>query len=77
MSQTNNQGTAPGLSYVSGTSDTPLLFLTVGQVMEQAVAQWGEREALVIPHQNVRLSYAELNAMVDEFAAGLVAFSSA
>jgi len=59
-------------SYVSGTADQPLLFLTIGQTLERAAAQWGEREALVVPQQNVRLSYRQLDAAADELAAGLL-----
>jgi len=62
--------TAP--SYVSGTSDEPLLFLTVGQALDRAAARWGAREAVVVRHQDLRLTYAELLAAADELAAGLL-----
>ncbi|MEM7542077.1 MAG: AMP-binding protein [Pseudomonadota bacterium] len=58
------------VSYVSGTSSVPLLFQTIGQALDSAAAQWGDRDAVVVRHQNVRLSYAALKARVDEVAAG-------
>ena len=61
------------LSYVCGASDTPLMFKTVGGVLEDAVRQWPDREALIVRHQGVRLTYRELNHRVDNVAAGLVA----
>lgn len=59
------------LSYVSGVSDHPLRYETIGQALERITALHGDKEALVSCHQNVRFSYAELNAAVDEAAAGL------
>ena len=61
------------LSYACGISDKPLLFQTIGAALEDAARRWGGREALVIPHQDIRWSYGELLARVDAFAAGLVA----
>ncbi|MFT4581806.1 MAG: fatty-acyl-CoA synthase [Gammaproteobacteria bacterium] len=61
------------MSYVHGTSVEPLKFLTIGQALEDAVAQWGSREALVACHQNIRWTYAELDAAVDNLARGLLA----
>lgn len=60
------------LSYVCGTSDKPLLFKTIGTAIAQAAAKWGDREALVVRHQNIRWTYAELLVRVDDFAAGLI-----
>ena len=60
------------LSYVSGVSSAPLLYKTVGAVLEEAAARWGEREALVVRHQNIRRTYRELNEAADRLAAGLV-----
>jgi fatty-acyl-CoA synthase len=60
-------------SYVHGTGDLPLLDLTVGQLLEQAAGRHPDRPALIVRHQNTRLSWAELNAAADWFGAGLVA----
>ena len=59
------------LSYVSGVSDHPLCYETIGQALERITALHGDKEALVSCHQGIRLSYSELNAAVDEAAAGL------
>ena len=60
------------LSYVCGVGGEPLLYKTVGAVLEEAAGRWGEREALVVPHQNIRWSYRELDQAADRLAAGFV-----
>jgi len=65
-------GTRPA-SYVCGTSEVPLIYRTIGDALREAAARWGEREALVVRHQAVRLTYAELDRRTDELAAGLLA----
>ena len=59
-------------SYVSGTSSQPLIGLTIGRYFDAACAAHAQREALVVCHQQVRLSYAELRAQVDAVACGLL-----
>jgi fatty-acyl-CoA synthase len=61
------------LSYVCGTSDEPLLYKTVGAVLEEAAARWPDRDALIVRHQSIRWNYRELNAAADRFASGLLA----
>jgi fatty-acyl-CoA synthase len=60
------------LSYVSGAGSEPLLYKTVGAVLEEAAEGWGEREALVVRHQNIRWTYRELDQAADRLAAGFV-----
>jgi len=60
------------LSYVAGTSDTPLLYQTVGAALETATARHGDRPALIVAHQNVRWTYADLNQKATDVAASLV-----
>jgi len=60
-------------SYVCGTSDQPLIYQTIGDAFDQAVEQWGDKEAVVVRHQDIRWSYRELGEAVDAFAAGLLA----
>lgn len=60
------------LSYVSGTSDEPLLYKTVGGLLEDAAARWPDRDAIVFAHQDVRWSYRKFNDEADRFAAGLI-----
>jgi fatty-acyl-CoA synthase len=62
------------LSYAHGTSTTPLLGQTIGASFDTAVAAHGEREALVVCHQGVRWTYAELGERVDQLARALVAW---
>ena len=59
-------------SYVHGTSTTPLCGDTIGRHLEAAVSRWGDREALVVRHQDVRWRYTELNERAEAFAAGLL-----
>jgi fatty-acyl-CoA synthase len=60
------------LSYVHGASDQPLIGQTIGQFFDDACAKWAKRPALLVRHQNVRLSYAELREAVDKLAAALL-----
>jgi len=60
-------------SYASGTSDVPLLGDTIGANFEATVARFGDREALVDASTGRRLTYAELDAAVDDVARGLLA----
>jgi len=60
-------------SYSSGPTEHPLWEKTVGQVLEETTSQYGDREALVSCHQNIRWSYNQFNAEVDKLAAGLLA----
>src|SRR5262249_14265104 len=46
---------------------------TIGAAFDRIVGQAPDNEALVVRHQGVRWTYAELKARVDAFAAGLVA----
>jgi fatty-acyl-CoA synthase len=63
----------PAPSYSHGVSDVPLLGDTIGANLERTVARFGDRDAVVSCHQDVRLSYAELDAAVDRIACGLMA----
>ena len=62
-----------GLSYVHGAFDVPLLGETVAAHFDRAAALWPNRPSLIVREQGVRWSYAELQAQVDAFAAGLLA----
>jgi fatty-acyl-CoA synthase len=64
-------------SYVHGVSATPLIGDTIGVHFDKAAARWGERDALIVRHQNVRWTYGELKTKVDAFAAGLLALGLA
>lgn len=60
-------------SYVCGTSDTSLLYKTIGQAFDETAATYAHREAIVVCHQDIRWSYAQLKAAVDAYASGLIA----
>ncbi|MGE0331808.1 MAG: AMP-binding protein [Ramlibacter sp.] len=60
-------------SYVHGASDVPLVGETIGVHFERSVDRWGDREAIVMRHQNIRLTFRQLKDRVDSLAAGLLA----
>ena len=62
-----------GLSLVRGDTEVALLELTLPQFLARAVARGGDREAVVFREQQVRWSWREFAARVDELAAGLLA----
>ena len=49
-------------SYTSGTSDVPLLGLTIGDMFDQTAARYPDNEALVSRHQGLRYTYRQLQA---------------
>ena len=51
-------------SYVCGPGNTPLLGMTIGQLLDKTVEKHGDNEAVVVVHQNVRKTYQELRADV-------------
>ncbi len=59
-------------SYVHGACAKPLIGQTIGRFFDEACARHAEREALVVRHQNVRLTYAQLKLKVDALACGLM-----
>jgi fatty-acyl-CoA synthase len=61
------------LSWAHGASATPLLGETIGANLERTVAAYPDRDALVVRHQGVRLTYTQLGERVDRLARGLVA----
>ena len=59
-------------SYVRGDTAPALIGATIGAYLDDVARRDGTREALVIPHQQVRWTYADLKARSDDFAAGLL-----
>lgn len=59
------------LSYVSGTSNVPLLGMTIGEMFDQTVARHSEVIALKVIHQNITWTYSQLKEQVDQCALGL------
>jgi fatty-acyl-CoA synthase len=60
-------------SYDHGVAQTRLIGDTIGQAFDRTVARFPDREALVVPYQDVRWSWSELGRRVDALAAGLLA----
>jgi fatty-acyl-CoA synthase len=59
-------------SYTSGTSDKPLLGLTIGDLFDQTVERHADHEALVSRHQGLRYTYRQLRLEVDRCARALM-----
>ena len=64
---------AESRSYTCGTSDVPLLGLTIGDMFDGIVARHGDNEALVSRHQGLRYTYRQLGGEVDRCARALAA----
>src|ERR1700730_9943874 len=67
-----NAQASPKISYDHGVSDKKLIGETIGMFFDRTVEKYRDREALVVRHQNVRWSWAELGRRVDDLAAGLM-----
>jgi len=62
------------LAHDAGPTAVPLIHETIGDNLAATVARYPDNEALVVPYQNVRLTYSEFAAEVDRVARGLLAF---
>lgn len=60
-------------SYAHGTSDNPLIGDTIGVHFDKVVSRWGNQDAVIVRHQNIHWTYAELKKQVDAVAAGFLA----
>ncbi len=63
------------LSYASGTSNEPLLGVTIGDLFDSTVNEYPSNEALVVLHQNIRWTYQRLQVEVDKCARALLSCS--
>jgi len=59
-------------SHVVGDTSQPLWEETIGAHLARVAATWPEHAALIVPQQNVRLNWCELDAAVTRLAAGLL-----
>ena len=55
-------------SYVCGVSHQPLRYQTIGDALSEAATRWGRNDAVVSVHQNLRLTYAQLNEQAEKLA---------
>ena len=60
------------LSFVAGSSAMPLKYETIGRAFDDTALRFASRDALIVPLQQVRWSYAELKHRVDLLATGLL-----
>lgn len=60
------------LSSVEGSGEVPLKYETIGRAFDATAQRFASRDALIVPLQQVRWSYAELKHRVDLLAAGLL-----
>ena len=60
-------------SHVWGGTVPALIEQSIGAVFDETVERWPNETALVVPHQDVRWTYAELKQRVDALARGLLA----
>lgn len=59
-------------SYSSTSSDTRLLGVTLGQLVDSSAEKFGDRDAIVSCHQNIKKSYSSFKTDVDKLAAGFL-----
>ena len=59
-------------SYVHGASAQTLIGETIGRYFDAACERHAERDALVVRHQQLRLTYGQLRQRVDALACGLM-----
>ena len=53
-------------SYVSGPGFPPLMGFTIGQTVDRAADMYGDREAIVVTHQNIRRTYTQAEKNEDQ-----------
>ncbi len=60
------------LSYVHGAHEVPLIGETIGSFLDSVADRFGDQDAIIVPHQNVRWTYREFHQRVNQLAAGLL-----
>ncbi|XP_062966218.1 medium-chain acyl-CoA ligase ACSF2, mitochondrial isoform X2 [Cynocephalus volans] len=61
-----------GLSYIQGRTRRHLVSKTVGRCLDAIAQRVPDQEALIVLHENVRLTFAQLKEEVDKAASGLL-----
>ncbi|KAM5310328.1 medium-chain acyl-CoA ligase ACSF2, mitochondrial [Glossophaga mutica] len=64
-----------GLSYVRGCTESHLIYKTVGQCLDASAQRFPNHDALVVLHEDIRLTFAQLKEEVDKAAAGLLSIN--
>jgi fatty-acyl-CoA synthase len=65
------------LSYAHGASPVPLIGHTIGESLTETARRHPDADALVVCHQDVRMTYAQFDREVDRVALGLLALGLA
>ena len=65
--------TAIEKSYYCGASTTQIIYETIGGFFDRVAEKYPDSQALILRHQGVEWTYAELQRRVDQLAAGLLA----
>ena len=60
-------------SYTSGTSDRPLLGMTIGDKFDETARKYADNEALIVCHQALRYTYRQLQEAVNRCARAFMA----
>jgi fatty-acyl-CoA synthase len=68
-------GAAPadGQSYVTGTKEPDLRYITISTLLRETVSRFGPRDAFVFSESGLRLSYYDFDRDVDALASGFLA----
>jgi acyl-CoA synthetase (AMP-forming)/AMP-acid ligase II len=61
------------LSLVHGPTNAPLWHKTIGAVLDGQVQKYGDRTAVVVPWQNIRISFRDLQIRSEAVARALLA----
>ena len=59
-------------SYLCGTSNSPMMYETIGNCFDRIASLYPENEALVVKHQNIRWNYQQYQQKIDNLAKGLL-----
>jgi fatty-acyl-CoA synthase len=70
--QTQREGIIVALSIISGPTNTSLLDQTIGANLDETVKRFGDGDALVVVHQDIRQTWSEFNRTVNDVAKGLM-----
>ncbi|WP_348707772.1 AMP-binding protein [uncultured Pseudoalteromonas sp.] len=75
MQTKNTQSNALPLShsYYKGCTDSPLIDKTIGQYLDDIVDNYPEHPAIVVHHQQIRLTYKQYQHQINQLAMGLLA----
>ncbi|XP_066600678.1 medium-chain acyl-CoA ligase ACSF2, mitochondrial [Prorops nasuta] len=64
-------GANENLAYLKHSSEKPINDKTIGQLLQESVEKWPDRELIFSVHQNIRLTFSEVLRRADKLAGGL------